>query len=100
MTPHTHPAVITFMPTCPACIEANPDRVAAMNAEAQEAAREALRETWRESQRRRRAAQQDPDRPKGKQGARGADHWRYKARVRREQEREARMATLRLTLER
>ena len=88
---HTHPACITYMPTCPACIEANPERVAAYDRESQDAARDAQRTAWRDRKRRSREAQ-DHDRPKGKQGVRGADHWRWKARVKREQEREARMA--------
>jgi len=59
MTPHTHPACITYMPTCPACIAANPDRVAQNERDLRAADDEyqrQRRERRREAKRRQRAA--------------------------------------------
>ena len=90
MTPHTHPACITYAPNCPACIAANPDRVAQQERD--------LRAASDEYQRQRREAQRDCKRRQraALAASRPAD-WKLKTALsiaERKARREARKASL------
>ena len=81
---HTHPACITFLDSCPACREAQPERVAMAEKLAEAAYTGKRRELQRKCKRAQRAEAREKRGPK--------QTWTHVARVRREAARAKRRA--------